>query len=99
MSSHRRWEDFLDQRLQDPARAVGYLNACLEDDDPETFRLALRDVVHAFGGIARLAENPSIDREALERVLAANGDPDLRDLEAILHALGFRLSITFEEAG
>ena len=47
MSSFRRWEDFLDERLQDPVRAVGYLNACLEDEDPEFFLLALRDVARA----------------------------------------------------
>jgi DNA-binding phage protein len=44
MTDPRRYEDVLDEDLKDPAEAVGYLNACLEDQDPEVFLLALRDV-------------------------------------------------------
>jgi len=56
MSKPRRYEDVLDEDLRDPAEAVGYLNACLEDGDPEVFLLALRDVARARGGVATLAE-------------------------------------------
>ena len=98
MASYRLYDDFLDERLQDPARAVGYLNACLEDDDPEVFLLALRQVARARGGVAKLAENSSLNREHLYRMLSENGNPELRSLEALLDALGFRLSITLNEA-
>ena len=98
MTRLRRFDDFLDERLQDPARAVGYLNACLEDDDPEVFLLALRQVARARGGVAKLAENSSLNREHLYRMLSENGNPELRSLEALLDALGFRLSITLKEA-
>lgn len=98
MPSYRRWEDFLDERLQDPARAVGYLNACLEDDDPEVFLLALRDVARAQGSVGKLVESASLDREHLDRILSENGKPELRSLEALLDALGFRLPITLKEA-
>ncbi|MBK7949317.1 MAG: putative addiction module antidote protein [Deltaproteobacteria bacterium] len=97
-SSFRRYEEHLDEVLQDPAEAAGYLNACLEDYDPVVFRLALRDVSRARGGTGKLAEVTSIDREALERMLSENGDPDLKCLEALLDALGFRLRISIKEA-
>ena len=98
MANYRPYDDFLDERLQDPVRAAGYLNACLEDDDPEVFLLALRQVARARGGVAKLAENSSLNREHLYRMLSENGNPELRSLEALLDALGFRLSITLKEA-
>lgn len=94
----RRYEEYLDERLQNPKRAMGYLNACLEGGDPNVFLLALRDVARARGGVAKLAETASLNREHLYRMLSENGNPELRSLEAILDALGFRLSIKLKEA-
>lgn len=99
MSKPRRFEDVLDEDLQDPTEAVGYLNACLEDGDPEVFLLALRDVARARGGVARLAEVTELNREHLYRMLSENGNPEFRSLEALLDALGFRLAVTLKEAG
>lgn len=39
------------------------------------------------------------NREHRYRMLSANGSPELRSLEALLDALGFRLSVTLKEAG
>ncbi len=99
MSKPRRYEDVLDEDLQDPTEAAGYLNACLEDGDPEVFLLALRGVARARGGVARLAEVTELNREHLYRMLSENGNPEFRSLEALLDALGFRLAITLKEAG
>lgn len=98
MARPRRYEDVLDEDLEDPAEAAGYLNACLEDGDPEVFLLALRDVARARGGVARLAEATELNREHLYRMLSENGNPEFRSLEALLGALGFRLAITLKEA-
>ena len=38
-------------------------------------------------------------REHLDRMLSENGNPELRSLEALLDALGFRLSVELEAAG
>ena len=35
--------------LQDPKAAVGYLQECLADDDPQVFLLALNDVLAHYG--------------------------------------------------
>lgn len=98
MSSFRRWEDFLDERLQDPISAIGYLNACLEDEEPEVFLLALRDVARARGGLEKLAESASLNPEHVVRMLSEVASPELRTLETLLDALGFRLSIKLKEA-
>ena len=98
MARFRRYEEFLDERLQDPAEAAGYLDACLEGGDPNVFLLALRDVARARGGLAKLAEATELNREHLYRMLSENGNPELRSLAALLDALGFRLAITTKEA-
>ena len=98
MTKLRRLEDFLDERLQDPISAIGYLNACLEDEEPEVFLLALRDVARARGGLEKLAESASLNPEHVVRMLSELGNPELRTLETLLDALGFRLSIKLKEA-
>jgi probable addiction module antidote protein len=98
MGKQRRDEDVLDEDLKDPAEAPGYLNACLEDGDPEVFLLALRDVARAQGGVAKLAEATDLNRAHLCRMLSENGNPELRSLEVLLDALGFRLTVTLKEA-
>ena len=83
--------------LRDPREAVEYLNAALEDGDPEAFLLALRNVAEAKGGVAQLAEAAKLNRESLYRMLSDRGNPELRSLDALLHALGFRLSIAVKD--
>ncbi len=98
MTKQRRYEEVLDEDLKDPAEAVGYLNACLEDGDPEVFLLALRDVARAQGGIAKLAEMTELNREHLYRILSENGNPAFSSLETLLDAMGFRLAVALKEA-
>jgi probable addiction module antidote protein len=98
MSRTRRYEEVMDEDLEDPAEAAAYLNACLQDEDPEVFLLALRDVARARGGLAKLAEITDLNREHLYRMLSEKGNPELRSLEALLDALGLRLSVTQKEA-
>ena len=60
--------------------------------------LALRDIARARGGVAQLAEETDLNREHLYRMLSENGNPELRSLEALLDALGFRLAVTLKQA-
>lgn len=81
----------------DHAFAVEYLKAALEElDDPRHCAaglLALRDVAEACGGLAAIAQAAGITREALYRALSPNGNPTLKTLLAVLHAVGMRLSV------
>jgi probable addiction module antidote protein len=95
----RTYQEHLDEVLRDDEEAVAYLNAALAEDDPEVFLLALRDVARAReGGLAALAEAAHVNREHLYRMLSKNGNPELRSLEALLDALGFRLSVELKTA-
>ena len=96
----RDYREHLDDVLKNDEEAVAYLNAALAEDDPEVFLLALRDVARARkGGLPALAEAAHLNREHLYRMLSENGNPELRSLEALLDALGFRLSVKLKAAG
>lgn len=94
MTKSKSYQAELIESLRDPREAVEYLNAALEEDDPELFLLALRNVADAQGGMAQLAEKTKLNRESLYKMLSERGNPELRSLEALLHALGLRLAVT-----
>ena len=83
--------------LQDPKEAAEYLTAALEDDSPQIFLLALRDVAAAHG-IKQLADAAALNRESMYRMLSEQGNPQLSSLTSILHELGLRLAIQVDEA-
>jgi len=77
--------------------AVEYLKVAMEAlDDPEdrgAGLLALRAIAEAYGGLAHIAAEAGISREALYRALSPKGNPTLKTLLAVLKAVGMRLSV------
>jgi len=93
MKKSKAYQPDLIENLRDPREAEEYLNAALEEGDPELFLLALRNVAEAQGEVAQLAEKAKLNRESLYKMLSERGNPEFRSLEALLHALGFRLAV------
>ena len=87
------YEEVLLEDLKDPAEAAAYLEAALEDKDPSVFLLALRQVAQAQG-MANVARKAHVGRESLYKTLSENGNPELRTINRLLHAMGLRLSVT-----
>jgi len=94
MTKSKAYQEYLIERLRDPREAEEYLNAALEEEDPQLFLLALRNVAEAQGGVAQLAEKAKLNRESLYKMLSERGNPELKSLDTLLHALGFRLTVT-----
>jgi len=92
----RPYKESLLEDLKDPNEAAEYLTAALEDDSPDVFLLALRDVAEAHG-MKRLAEDAQLNRESMYRMLSDQGNPQLSSLTAILHQLGLRLAVEVDE--
>jgi probable addiction module antidote protein len=93
MAKSRSYQRNLLEALKDPVEAAEYLNAALEDGEPEVFLLALRDVVDSYGGMGKLAASTSLNRENLYRMLSTKGNPEFFSLSAVLDAVGFRLAV------
>jgi probable addiction module antidote protein len=79
--------------LADPCEAAAYLNAAIEDGDRAVFLLAIRNVAEAHGGMAALAGKAGLNRESLYRMLSKRGNPEIKSLSALLHAMGLRLAV------
>jgi len=96
MARARDYEETLTEDLVDPIEAAAYLTACYEDG-PEVFRLGLRDVAKARGGISKLADETNIAREHLYQIMSEEGNPTFQSLTTVLEALGVRLQfVAFE---
>jgi probable addiction module antidote protein len=93
MAKSKNYQNSLIESLKDPTEAAEYLNAALEDGEPEVFLLALRDVVDSYGGMGKLAVSTSLNRENLYRMLSTKGNPEFFSLSTVLNAVGFRLAV------
>ena len=87
------YDDLLMDLLKDEERALAYLNAALDEQDPRVFLIALRNVTQAQGGIAKVAARSGLNRESMYRALSANGNPSVHTLAAVLEAVGVRLGV------
>ena len=77
--------------------AVEYLKAAMDSvNNPEgrpAGLLAVRTVAEVYNGLAAVAADAGISREALYRALSTKGNPTLKTLLAVLKAAGMRLSV------
>lgn len=69
---------------------VEYLNAALEDENPDVFLSAIADVAKARG-ISRLAADSGLGRESLYKALAPGAKPRYDTVLKLLKALGVEL--------
>jgi probable addiction module antidote protein len=78
--------------LTDEETIAAYLTEALASEDPRVIAKALGAVARARGGMARLARETGIAREALYRALSDTGNPELGTALKVMRALGVRLT-------
>lgn len=96
MAKTTSYQKDLVESLKDPCEAAAYLNAAIEEGDRAVFLLALRNVAEAHGGMAAIARKANLSRESLYRMLSGKGNPEIKSLYTLLHAIGLRLAIEAE---
>jgi probable addiction module antidote protein len=79
--------------LDDDEVIAEYLNAALEDPNPEVFLLAVSNVAKARG-IANVAKASGLGRESLYKALAPGAKPRYDTVRKLVDALGVRLTVT-----
>ena len=77
--------------LTDDETIAAYLTEALDSDDPRYIAKALGAVARARGGMAQLARDTGLTREALYRALSETGNPELGTALKVMRALGIRL--------
>jgi probable addiction module antidote protein len=78
--------------LEDAEMIAAYLDATLEDSDPQLIALALGSVARSKG-MSEIAKKTGITREGLYKALSAEGDPKLSTFLGVIKSLGLRLSV------
>jgi len=76
---------------------IMYLDTVLEDDDPALLAAALGDIARARGMTA-LSKATGLSRESLYKSLSGERIPTTETLFKVIHALGFKLSVTLRDA-
>lgn len=74
---------------------AGYLNAAIEEGDPELLQMAIGDIARAKG-MTNVAEASGLGRESLYKALRAEANPSFKTIAKVAKALG--LKITFVPA-
>ncbi|WP_321782713.1 addiction module antidote protein [Paraburkholderia sp. J94] len=69
---------------------AAYLNAALEEGDPDLLVAAIADVAKARG-IAKVAADAGLGRESLYKTLSPGSKPKLETIFKLMHALGIKL--------
>jgi len=75
-----------------------YLNAALEDDNPDVFLQAIADVAKARG-MTQLAKDTGLGRESLYKALAPGSKPRYDTIIKLVRALGVELHTSPTHAG
>ena len=90
-------ESFEGSQIEDfqknPNLAIAFLFSCMEDNDPQLFLYALRQVSLALGGIAKVAEKTGLNREHLYKTLSKSGNPTWTNVNAVVNSLGFQFEL------
>lgn len=90
-------DEVIIEELRDPECAQAYLKIILEeygkDKDIYYFLDGLKNIAEARGGMTDLARKTGLSRQNLYKIFSAKSMPRVDTLNAILNALGFRLSV------
>jgi len=78
--------------LKTKADIAAYLDAILEDGDPDLLKVALGDIVRAKG-MTEIAKEAGLGRSNLYKALSPEGNPEFTTVASVLKALGLRLSV------
>jgi len=78
--------------LDNEETMAAYLTAALEDENPDMFLVAVKDVARARG-MTQLAKDTGLGRESLYKALAPGAKPRYDTLLKVLRALGVSLHV------
>ena len=79
--------------LKTPEARAAYIEAAIEENDPDFLTVALGDVAKAEG-MTKVARKAKVTRENLYRAFAPGGNPTMATVMRVLDALGLRISVS-----
>jgi probable addiction module antidote protein len=79
--------------IETAADQADILSDAVDSGDPRYIAYALGAVARARGGIAKLAREAGMNRQALHKALSEDGNPTLDTVLKVLRALGLHMKI------
>ncbi len=92
MAKGSEFKKHLAKNLLDPKFAAEYIVAALEENDADFLNQALADVVKAHG-IADVAGESGIARQAIYAMTSKKGNPTLQNINKLLNAIGLEITV------
>lgn len=96
MSTYRTIGEVEEQYLRDHPEEVDDYITVLFDEYAEsgdtTALLSSLRVVSRVKGVSRVAEDSGLSRKGVQKALSENGNPQFSSVNAIMHAMGYRLT-------
>lgn len=80
------------ETLRNKEDVAAYLDAILEDGDPDLLKAALGDIARSKG-MTEIADATGLGRTNLYKALSPEGNPEFATVAKVLKALGLRLRI------
>jgi probable addiction module antidote protein len=71
---------------------INYIDACLEENDPQLISHALGVIARAKG-MSQLARDTGLTREGLYKALSDQGNPEFSTVMKVFKGLGLKLSV------
>jgi probable addiction module antidote protein len=71
---------------------INYIEACLEENDPQLIPHALGVIARAKG-MTQLAKDTGITREGLYKALSEEGNPEFSTMMKVFKGLGLKLTV------
>ena len=81
------------EHLETDEDMAAYLEAALEEGDPNLVAAALGDIARAKG-MTQVAREAGMGRESLYKALSATGNPEFATILKVIAALGLKLHAT-----
>ena len=96
MKNYRTFNEVEESYFRDhPEEVDDYINLIFEEyaEDGNTGALlsSLR-VLSRVKGVSKIAEESGLSRKGVQKALSENGNPALSSINAIMHAMGYRLT-------
>ncbi len=93
MAKGTKFQSHVIDELKNPEIAAHYIMAALEENDADFLAQAMSNVVKAHG-TSKVSRASHITRQALYKMFSSSGNPTLNSVNAVLNAVGLKLSVT-----
>jgi DNA-binding phage protein len=99
MPTTKSYHQYLIKSLKDPVEASAYLEAILQEENPESqlLKVALENILEALGDTKLSPDEIALQKQKIEELFNQSGSEVIYNLAQWLQKLGLELNITIAQ--